>query len=55
MKKNSSWSDKFAHSVMFGLLVIVALIWFAVMAYIYISWVILPLFFSVSLEEAQNK
>ena len=33
------------HFVMTGLLVIVAIVWFFIMAYIYLSWVILPVFF----------
>ena len=42
--------QKFVHSVMNGLLVVVAIIWFFALAYIYLSWVILPTFFNNTLQ-----
>jgi hypothetical protein len=35
---------------MFGLLVVIAIVWFIALAYIYLSWVIIPAFFQPSLD-----
>lgn len=55
MKNNKrDFESRFVHFVMNGLLAIIAIIWFFGLAYIYLSWVIMPLFFDNPPESAIN-
>jgi hypothetical protein len=50
MKNGSGQLEKrFVHYIMNGFLVVVAIIWFFILAYIYLSWVVLPTFFNDAL------
>jgi hypothetical protein len=46
--KKGDCADKFAHCIMNGFLVVVAIIWFFWLAYIYLSWIIIPVFFNIA-------
>jgi hypothetical protein len=51
MKSNAKQlEEKFVYAIMNGLIVVVAIIWFFALAYIYLSWVILPTFFNSALQ-----
>jgi hypothetical protein len=50
IRKYKDQEEACAKFVMTGCFVIIAIIWFFFMAYIYLSWIVLPLFFSHNLQ-----
>ena len=55
MKTPRSKEARCVHFVMTGLLAIIAILWFFVLAYMYLSWVILPTFFIVDEERRRRR
>jgi hypothetical protein len=50
MKNGASEIEhRLVHYIMNGFLVCVAIVWFFILAYIYLSWVVLPTFFNDAL------